>query len=168
LQQKVALQADNRALEAELAKTRSQLSAATNLRAQRDSQIAQLRAELEDSSQQFELHKAKTAELEAQRQEWEAARLRLEVENRDLQLRLEAGSRQYQNLREKAALLEARMAAGEQQIIEMTHYLGSLPEAVHQAGRELRTVAPGSRLQALWHGLAERCAPIFRRGPVRR
>lgn len=168
LQQKVALQADNKALEAELAKTRSQLSVATNLRAQRDSQIAQLRAEIEDSSQQFELHKAKMAELEAQGQEWETARLRLEIENRDLQLRLEAGSRQYQSVREKAALLEARMAAAEQQIIEMTHYLGSLPEAMHQPGRELRTTAPGSRLRALWQGLAGKCVPIFRRCHLRR
>jgi hypothetical protein len=167
LQQKVALQADTRALEGDLAKTRSQLSTAVNLRAQRDSQIAQLRAEIEDSARQFELQAAKMVALEADRQEQDSARLRLEVENRDLQLRLEAGSRQYENLRKTAARLEARVAAGEQQIIEMTHYFGPLLDEVDQLRRELHSEMPGSRLRALWHGLAKKCAPILRRGPVR-
>ncbi|HYZ42589.1 MAG TPA: hypothetical protein VE687_18480, partial [Stellaceae bacterium] len=53
LRQKVALQAANNALEGELAETRSRLEAATNLRAQKDSQIAQLRAENDDIREQF-------------------------------------------------------------------------------------------------------------------
>lgn len=54
LQQKVTLQARRSALEGELAKTRSQLAAAIDLRARKDSQIAQLRAELDDSARQIE------------------------------------------------------------------------------------------------------------------
>ena len=185
LQQKVALQAGRSALEGELAKTRSQLSAAIDLRAQRDSQIAQLRAEIEDTTQQFELHKAKIADLEMEHREWDAARLRLEVEHRDLQLRLEAGSHHHQDLRERAALLAGRAEAAEQQVIEITHCLGPLLDEMEQMRRELGKVTaeregesrkpgrriavfPGSRLRALWGGLAKKCAPLFRGGPVRR
>jgi hypothetical protein len=185
LQQKVSLQAGRSALEGELAKTRSQLSAAIDLRAQRDSQIAQLRAEIEDTTQQFELHKSKIADFEAERREWESARLRLEVENRDLQLRLEAGSRQYQDLREKTALLEGRAEAAEQQFIEVTHCVGSLLDEMAQMRSELRRVIAerdeerrkpetwiavfrGLRLRALWDHLAKKCAPLLRGGPARR
>lgn len=52
LQQKVAWQADKNALEGELRETRARLAAAVDLRAQRDSQIAQLRAEIEDAARQ--------------------------------------------------------------------------------------------------------------------
>jgi hypothetical protein len=185
LQQKVTLQAGRSALEGELAKTRSQLSAAIDLRAQRDSQIAQLRAEIEDTTQEFELHKSKIAESEAERREWDSARLRLEIENRDLQLRLEAGSRQSQNLGEKAAQLEGRAETAEQQVIEATHYFGSLIEEIDRMRGELDRVTAerdaerrkpevwialfrGSRLRALWDGIAERCAPLLRGGPARR
>jgi hypothetical protein len=47
-QQRVALQAQQSALEGELAETRQRLAAANDLRTQRDSQIAQLRAEIDD------------------------------------------------------------------------------------------------------------------------
>jgi predicted nucleic acid-binding Zn-ribbon protein len=53
LQRKAALQAGRTALEGELAETRARLSSAIDLRAQRDSQIAQLRAEIEDAEQQI-------------------------------------------------------------------------------------------------------------------
>ena len=54
LQQKAALQAGNTALKGELAETQARLSSAVDLRAQRDSQIAQLRAEIEDAGRQSE------------------------------------------------------------------------------------------------------------------
>ena len=54
LQQKAALHAGKTALEGELAETRARLSSAIDLRAQRDSQIAQLRAEIEDAAQQIQ------------------------------------------------------------------------------------------------------------------
>ena len=168
LQQKVALHADSRALEGELSKTRSQLSATIDLRARRDSQIAQLRAEIEDAARQFELHKTKMIALETERQEWESARLRLEIENRDLQLRLEAGLRQYQSLREKVALLEDRAEGAERHSIEMAHYLGPLLDEMDQLRRDYRKVAPGSRLRALWNGLTEKCIPLLRSVRVHR
>jgi chromosome segregation ATPase len=130
------------------------------------------------------LHKSKIADLEAERREWESARLRLEVEDRDLQLRLEAGSRQYQDLRERTALLEGRAEAAELQFIEVTHCLGSLLDEMDQMRGELRRVTAerdgernkretwigffrGSRLRALWHDLAEKCPPLYRGGPIR-
>jgi hypothetical protein len=187
LQQKVALQAGRSALEAELAKTRSQLSGAVDLRAQRDSQIAQLRAEIEDASRQFELQKTKLVVLEGERQEQDAARLRLEIENRDFQLRLEASSRQNETLRRHAALVEGRVDLAEQQMIEMTNWAAPLLDELEQLRRENRSLAaerdavsrqramlaaqiaasPGARLRALWRRFAGKLELPFRAGRVR-
>ncbi len=75
LQQKVALQAGKTALEGELAETQARLSSAVDLRAQRDSQIAQLRAEIEDAARQSTAaaRRARCARKARQR-EWDAAR----------------------------------------------------------------------------------------------
>ena len=115
LQQRVALQAGRSALEGELANTRSQLSAAVDLRAQRDSQIAQLRAEIEDAARQ----------LASETKEWDSARLRLETENRDLQLQLAAVSDQNEELRNSEALLE-------RQAIEISECIGPLLAEIDQ------------------------------------
>ncbi len=92
LQQKTALQAGNTALKGELAETQSRLSSAVDLRAQRDSQIAQLRAEIEDAARQSELQQNALDALQSQQREWDAARHRLETEIRDLRAQLEARS----------------------------------------------------------------------------
>jgi len=182
LQQKVALQAGRSALEGELAKTRSQLSAAVDLRAQRDSQIAQLRAETEDATRQFELQRTRLVVLEGERQQWDAARLRFEIENRDLQLQLEAGSRRNESLSGRTVLLEGRVDTAEQQVIEMTHWAAPLLDELDQLRRENRSLAaerdavsrerarlaaqiaasPAARLRALWRRFAGKLKPPFR------
>jgi hypothetical protein len=53
LQEEVALQAGKSALESEYEKTRARFPTAIDLRARRDSQIAQLRAEIADMTQQI-------------------------------------------------------------------------------------------------------------------
>jgi chromosome segregation ATPase len=171
LQQRVALQAGRNALEGELAKTRSQLSAAVDLRAQRDSQIAQLRAEIADAAQQ----------LETETKEWGSARLRLESENRHLQVQLAALSHQNEELRRNAALLE-------EQAIEITHSIGPLLEEIDQlrganrllaAERETASqermklemqiaASPGARLRALRRRLGQRWALPLAVSRVRR
>jgi hypothetical protein len=124
LQQKVALQASKTALEGEVAEARERLAAAIDLRAQRDSQIAQLRAEIEDS-----------------RRDWETSRLRLEGENRDLQTRLEAGSRQNDELQEHAAILKGRLAAADEQVLGVSHYLASFMNDMNQLQSDYRALA---------------------------
>jgi len=181
LQQKVALQAGRSALEGELAKTRSQLSAAIDLRAQRDSQIAQLRAEIEDSIRQFELERARGVALETQRQEGDSTRLRLEIENRDLQLRLEAASQQNEGLRQG-------LLAAEQHAIEITHCITPLFDQIDQLLRTNRSLAgerdaarqekakldvqiaasPAARLRALWRRRGKKWVMPFRANWVRR
>ena len=79
-----ALQAGNTALKGELAETQARLSSAVDLRAQRDSQIAQLRAEIEDAARQSEQQQNALDALLGQQREWDAARHRLETEIRDL------------------------------------------------------------------------------------
>jgi hypothetical protein len=178
LQQRVALQAGRSALEGELAKTRSQLSAAIDLRAQRDSQIAQLRAEIEDAVRQFE----------REQKEWNSARLRLESENRDLQLQLAAGSHQNEELRRGAAVLESQVLAAEQQAIEITHCIGPLLDEIdrlrganrlltaeremawHERARLENRIAasPAARLRALRHRLGQKWLLPFSAGWVRR
>jgi hypothetical protein len=178
LQQKVGLQADRSALEGELAKTRSQLSAAVDLRAQRDSQIAQLRAEIEDAVRQFE----------REQKEWNSARLRLESENRDLQLQLAAGSHQNEELRRGVALLEGQALAAEQQSIDVTHCIGPLLDEIdrlrganrllaaerdmasHERARLENRIAasPAARLRALRHRLRQKWLLPFSAGRMRR
>jgi len=185
LQQKVALQAGKTALEGDLAGTRARLSAATNLRAQRDSQIAQLRAEIEDARQQFDVQRK--------------AIVALEGANRDLGSYLEEASRENERLRERAASLESEAGAAQEHAIEITHTIAPLVEELNQvrhsikvereaaardkamleteirdltaritevdtlaAALEARIAAsPGARLTALWRRFATRCAVLF-------
>jgi hypothetical protein len=135
LQQKVALQAGKTALEGELAETRARLSAATNLRAQRDSQVAQLRAEIEDTTQQLDAQREAIVALEGERTDWEAARLRLDGENRDLSSRIEEASRENEALRRHATLSESEAGAAQEHAIGITHFIAPLVEELSQARR---------------------------------
>jgi hypothetical protein len=186
LQQKVALQAGKTALEGDLAETRARLSAATNLRAQRDSQVAQLRAEIEDARQQFDVQQKTIVALEGA--------------NRDLSSQLEEASRENDRLRGDATLLESEAGAAQGHAIEITHYIAPLVEELNQARQSiavereaaardkamLETVigeltariteadtraavleariaaSPSVRLTALWRRFATRCAVLFR------
>jgi hypothetical protein len=118
LQQRVALQAQKNALEGELAETRQQLSAANNLTTQRDSQIAQLRAEIEDTRRQFDLQRETIAVLEG--------------ENRGLAIQLDESRR-------RSVLLESEANAAQEHAIEMTHYIAPLLEELCQLRQSLAT-----------------------------
>jgi hypothetical protein len=186
MQQKAALQAGHSALEGELARTRSQLSAAVDLRAQRESQVAQLRAEIEDARQQFELERNAVVALESQRQDREAAHIRLESENHDLRSRLEAGAREQDQMRERAALMERLADAAQEHAIEITHYIAPLVEEVDQLRRDYRSLtverealcrerarleaqiaaSPGARLRSLWRRFRKKWQLLFRAGRV--
>ncbi len=188
LQQKVALQAGRNALEAELAKARSQLSAAVDLRAQRDSQIAQLRAEIEDTTRQFASERCRVVALETERRESDSERLRLKVENCDLQLRLEAGSQQNEDLSRNSALLESRALAAEGHGIEITHCIAPLLDEIDRLRNANRSLAaereaachemtklemqiaasPVARLRALGRRLGKKWVLPFPAGRVRR
>jgi hypothetical protein len=161
LRQKVALQAANNALEGELAEARSRLSAATNLRAQKDSQIAQLRAENEDAKQQLNSQQSTIL---------------------DVRERLGASSRECQELRQAAVLLESRARAAEEQAIEISHYLAPLLDEVSQLRCDSRLLAaerealsrekaklaaqiaasPSARMRSLWRRFARMRIPRFR------
>jgi hypothetical protein len=150
LQQKVALQARKSALEGEIAETRQRLSAANDLRAQRDSQVAQLRAEVDDTRQQVHSERLQAAE----------ARLRLETENRDLRTQLEAVLHDTEELRCSVASLEGEARAAQQHAIEISHYMAPLIEELdrsHQSlagAREERAVLE-TRLSELTIRIAE-------------
>jgi chromosome segregation ATPase len=183
---KVALQAGKTALEGDLAETRARLSAATNLRAQRDSQIAQLRAEIEDARQQFDVQ--------------QKAIVALEGANRDLSSQLEEASREDERLRRYATLLESEAGAAQEHAIEITHYIAPLVEELNQVRQSIAVereaaardkamleteiseltariteadtraavleariaASPSARLTALWRRFATRCAALFR------
>src|SRR5207249_3904067 len=98
--------------------------------AQRDSQIAQLRAEIEDAARQSQQQQNALDALESQQCEWDAARQHLETEIRDMRAQLEAGSRENEKLRQSAAVLAGRVEAADEQVIEMTHYLPPLIDEV--------------------------------------
>ncbi|HEX9534698.1 MAG TPA: hypothetical protein VF924_04450 [Stellaceae bacterium] len=169
LQQKAALQAGNTALKGELAETQSRLSTAVDLRAQRDSQIAQLRAEIEDAARQSELQQTVLDALRGQQREWNAARERLETEIRDLQAQLEAGSRENEQLRQSAAALASRAEAADEQVIAISHYLSPLIDEVSRLRCERDAISrerglleaqiaatPQARLRSLWRRLTNR------------
>jgi hypothetical protein len=169
LQQKTALQAGNTALKGELAKTQSRLSTAVDLRAQRDSQIAQLRAEIEDAACQSELQQNALIALQGQQQEWDAARHRLEAEIRDLRSQLEARSHEKEQLRQNAAVLAARAEAADEQVIAISHFLPPLIDQVSrlrcerdEMSRERGLLAaqiaasPRARLRSLWRRITNR------------
>ena len=120
LQQKVALQARKSALEGELSETRVRLSAANDLRAQRDSQIAQLRAEIDDARQQFEAEQ-KTV-------------LALEGTNHDVRMQLEQS-------RWREALLESEVTEAREHAIEISHCVASLLDELGQLRRDYRSLA---------------------------
>jgi chromosome segregation ATPase len=116
LQQKVALQAQKNALEGELVQTQQRLSAATDLRAHRDSQIAQLRAEIEDTRRQFEVQRERIAELEA--------------ENHGLVVQLDESRR-------RAGSLETEVSAAQTHAIEITHYVAPLVDELSKLRQSL-------------------------------
>jgi len=169
LQQKAALQAGNTALKGELGETHSRLSSAVDLRAQRDSQIAQLRAEIEDAARQSEMQQNALDALQGQQREWDAARQRLEAEICDLRARLEAGSQENEQLRQSATVLASRAEAADEQMIAISHYLSPLIDEVSRLryerdaiSRERKLLAaqiaasPQARLRSLWRRLTNR------------
>jgi hypothetical protein len=169
LQQKAALQSGNTAFKGELADTQARLSSAVDLRAQRDSQIAQLRAEIDDAARQSQQQQNALDALEGQQREWDAARHRLETEIRDLQAQLETGSRENEQLQQSATVLASRVEAAEEQVIEITHYLPSLVDEVSRLRCERDAVSrerarleaqiaasPQARLRSLWRRLTNR------------
>ncbi|MBO0738397.1 MAG: hypothetical protein J2P48_17790 [Alphaproteobacteria bacterium] len=139
LQQKAAMRAEKTALEGELAETRRRLSSANDLRAQTDSRIAQLRAELEDGraqlDQQRSEHERLVALASATERETDAAREHaIEVSHSIVPLidelnqarqSLAAERARTRDAAARAAALEARLAA-----------------------------SPGVRLAAFWRRLA--------------
>lgn len=166
LQQKAALQAGNTALKGELAETQARLSAAVDLRAQRDSQIAQLRAEIEDAGRQSAQQQSALDALQGQQREWDAARDRHETEIRDLRAQLEAGSREIEQLRQSAAALTSQVEAGDEQVIAISHYLPPLIDEVTRLRCERDAISrergllaaqiaasPRARLRSLWRRL---------------
>jgi len=169
LQQKAALQAGNTALKGELAETQARLSSAVDLRAQRDSQIAQLRAEIEDAGRQSALQQDALDALQEQQRKWDAARERLETEIRDLRSQLEAGSRENEQLSQSSALLASRAESADEQVIAISHYLAPLIDEVSRLrcerdaiSRERKLLAaqiaasPRARLRSLWRRLTNR------------
>jgi hypothetical protein len=169
LQQKAALQAGNTALEGELAETRTRLSSAVDLRAQRDSQIAQLRAEIEDRARQAEAQQKSLDALEGLQSEWGAARNRLEDEVRDLLAQVKFGMRENEQLRQGAAVLASRVEAADEQVITITHSLPALFDQINGLRRERDAIAlekarlealiaasPGARLRSLWRRLTNK------------
>jgi len=169
LQQKAALQAGKTSLKRELAETQAKLASAVNLRAQRDSQIAQLRAEIEDAARQSQLQENTLEALEGQQRAWEILRDRLETEIRDLRARLEAGSHENGQLRQTAAVLASRVEAADEQVITMADYFPTLIDEVSRLrcerdaiSREWAVLAtriaasPRARLRSLWRRLTGR------------
>jgi predicted nucleic acid-binding Zn-ribbon protein len=138
LQQKVVLQASKTALEGEIREAQARLSAAIDLRAQRDSQIAQLRAEIEDL-----------------RLEWDSGRLRLEAENRDLEMRASAADEQVIEVSHYLASLinEVNQLRGEYRAVvtERDALLGERARLEAQIA-----ASPSARLRSLWHRLTRR------------
>jgi hypothetical protein len=169
LQQKVALHAGKTALEGALRETRARLSAAIDLRAQRDSQIAQLRAEIEDAARQSKSRQNALVALEDERREWEKAWRQLETEISDLRARLAAVVRENQQMRQNAAVWENRAGAADEHAIEITHYLAPLLGEVSQLRFEREAISrersrleaqiaasPGARLRSLWSRLTKK------------
>jgi predicted nucleic acid-binding Zn-ribbon protein len=169
LQQKAAQNAGNTALRGELAETQSRLSTAVDLRAQRDSQIAQLRAEIEDAARQSELQQNALDALHGQQREWYAARHQLEAEIRDLRAQLEAGSHDKEQLRQNVAVLAGRVEAADEQVIAISHHLPPLIDEISRLryerdaiSRERELVAaqiaasPRARLRSFWRRLTNR------------
>jgi predicted nucleic acid-binding Zn-ribbon protein len=162
LQQKAALQAGSTALKGELADMQARLSSAVDLRAQRDSQIAQLRAEIEDAARQSELQQNALDALLSQQREWDAARDRLETEIRDLRAQLEAGLHENEQLRQNAAVLANRAESADEQVIAISHYLRPLIDEVSALRGERELLAaqiaasPRARLRAFWRRLTKR------------
>ncbi len=169
LQQKAALQAGSTALKGELGETQARLSSAVDLRAQRDSQIAQLRAEIEDTARQSQLRQRALDALEGQKREWDAARHRLETEIRDLRSQLEAGSHENEQLRQSAATLASRAQSADEQVIAISHYLPPLMDEISRLHRERDAISrerrllaaqiaasPQARLRSLWRRFTSR------------
>ncbi|MBV9200501.1 MAG: hypothetical protein JO320_18005 [Alphaproteobacteria bacterium] len=166
LQQKAALLASNTALKSELAEVRNRLSSAVDLRAQRDSQIAQLRAEIEDGARQLESQRDALEALRGLQHEWEAARHRLEKEIRDVRAQLELRSREHELLRQSAGVLATRAETAEEQVIAITHSFPPLFDELSRLRSERDAMSRemamlegqisgslGARLRSLWRRL---------------
>ncbi|MBV8506334.1 MAG: hypothetical protein JOZ11_11085 [Alphaproteobacteria bacterium] len=169
LQQKAALQAGNTALKGNLAEMQARLSSAVDLRAQRDSQVAQLRAEIEDAARQSELKQNALDALEGQQREWDAAKHRLATEIRDLRAQLEAGSHENEQLRQNAAVLASRTESADEQMIAISHYLPPLLDQISRLRCERDAISrergllaaqiaasPQARLRSLWRRITNR------------
>jgi hypothetical protein len=169
LQQKAALQAGSTALKGEPAEMQVRLSSAVDLRAQRDSQIAQLRAEIEDAARQSELQQNALDSFRCEQREWNAARLRLEARLRDLRAQLEAGSHENQQLRHNSAVLASVLEEADEQVIAISHYLSPLIDEVIRPRCESDAMSrdkgllaaqlaasPQARLRSLWRWLINR------------
>jgi hypothetical protein len=169
LQQKAALQAGSIALKGELDETQARLSSAVDLRAQRDSQIAQLRAEIEDATRQSAEQQNAIDAHEGQRREWEAVRHRLEIEIGDLRAQLETRSLENEQSRQNAAALTSRIEAADEQMIAIGHYFLPLIDEVSRLRYERDAISreralleaqiaasPQARLRSLWRRLVSR------------
>jgi hypothetical protein len=169
LQQKAALQAGNTAHKGELAETQARLSSAVDLRAQRDSHIAQLRAEIEDAARQSELQQDALDALSCEQREWTAERLRLEAQICGLRAQLEAKAHEHEQLRQSAAALASRVESADEQVIAISHYLPPLIDEVTRLRCERDAISrergllaaqlaasPQARLRSLWRRLTNR------------
>ena len=158
LQQKVALQAGNSALEGELAETRARLTVANDLRAQRDSQIAQLRAEIEDSRREIEELRKRGTVLESDA--GAALQHAIEITHYIAPLIEEL------NQMRQSASVEREAAARDRATLdtEIGELKARIAEATAQAAALEAKIAasPGARLTALWRRLATRWALPFR------
>lgn len=176
LQQKAALQAGNTALKGELAETQARLSSAVDLRAQRDSQIAQLRAEIEDAARQSEQQQNALDAVQCEQREWNAERLRLKAQICDLQAQLGAVSHDHEQLRQDSAVLASRVESADEQVIAISHYLSGLMDEVTRLRRERDALSrdrallaaqiaasPQARLRSIWRRLTNRREAANRR-----
>ena len=131
------------------------------LRAQRDSQIAQLRAEIEDAARQSELQQNALDALQGQQREWDAARDRLETEIRDLRAQLEAGSHENEQLRQSAAALASRVEAADEQVIAISHYLPAADRRSRPAAlREGRNISREGTARGADRGFASSASAL--------
>ena len=172
LQQKAGQQAANTALTGELAETRAKLSSAIDLRAQRDSQIAQLRAEIDDAGRQSKLQQDALDALEAERRAWDAARVQLETEIHALHARLDTQARENKELRDRAAVLASQVNAADERAMGIAEYFTPLADEISRLRQEQDAVtrerdllaaqiaaSPWARLRSLWRRAAGRPKP---------
>jgi hypothetical protein len=151
--QKLAFQVGRAGLEAEVAEARSRLVQLADAASQKESQVAQLRAAFDDATASGVVLQSEMlqwrASLDRRRAEWDAARLVLENENRDLKMRLAAGTAERDQLRSRTAAAESRVIELDEQTIALTHYLAQLVDHGDRS-REAQTAAPLGKPMPLW------------------